>query len=483
MQRHKLGLFACALSAAACAHYPSTRPTAATEPAGRLGRGNYRFANFPATGRNTDSIFIILTFSGGGTRAAAFAYGALLELGRTKIDSGSHERSLLDEVDVISTISGGSFPGAYYALYGPDSLQSFESRFLDWNAEGALKRQLLTPTLFRLASPNYSRSDLAAETWDKRLFHGATFKSIMQRHTRPYLIINATDIALGSPFSFTQEQFDPMCDDVSEFPIARAVAASSAFPGLLTPITIESHSGHCAFTPPVWATSDSGDAHINADAYRAARDYFTYTDLTKRPFIHLMDGGPSDNLGIRPILRGLTSIARDFSLLRLQANGDLRRIVVIVVNARTSDVSTINRDPNPPGIFGVLMAAAGVPFDNYSNESLTRLEMLSNERRADRAGAECYNRLLAQLHPGVAPPSIAALVPINIVHVTFDDIKDPSERAFFLGLPTTFALPRPTVGRLRDVAGELLRQNDEFQRVLRGLRYTDSPGTLRCLRQ
>src|SRR5204863_10048497 len=109
--------------------------------------------------------------------------------------------------------------------------------------------------------------------------------------------------------------------------------------------------------------------------------------------------GPADNLGIRPILRGLTSIARDFSLLRLQANGELRRIVVIAVNARTSDISVINRRPNPPGIIDVLKAAAGVPFDNYSNESLTRLEMLSDERRADRAGAESYNSVLAQLIP------------------------------------------------------------------------------------
>jgi predicted acylesterase/phospholipase RssA len=467
----------------ACAQYPHTAPKPLLAPAGGSAGDGYRFENFPATGRNSDSIFVILTFSGGGTRAAAFAYGALWELARTQIDTGSRARSILDEVDVISTISGGSFAGAFYALYGIDSLQTFEQRFLNWNAEGALKRELLSPNLIRLGSPNFSRSDLAAEAWDKRLFHGVTFKAILSRRQRPYLIINATDMALGSPFSFTQEQFDPMCDDLSEFPIARAVAASSAFPGLLTPITVENHAGRCAFNPPGWATSDSTDAHTNADAFRAARDYFTYTDSTRRPYIHLMDGGPSDNLGIRPILRGLTTVARDFSLLRLQANGRLKRIVVIVVNARTSENSTINKSRNPPGIFGVLKAAAGVPFDNYSNESLTRLEMLSLGRRADRIGAECYNRLLARLNPAVPPPSIAALVPINIVHVTFDDIKDPAARTFFLGLPTTFSLPPTTVVRLRDVAGQLLRESEEFGRVLRSLRYLDVSSSPQCLGQ
>src|SRR5712691_10813454 len=286
-------------AASACAQYPHTAPTPLAAPAGASARAGYRFENFPATGRNSDSIFVILTFSGGGTRAAAFAYGALLELARTQIDTGVRARSMLDEVDVISTISGGSFAGAFYTLYGIDSLPAFERRFLNWNAEATLKRELLTPNLLRLGSPNFSRSDLAAETWDKRLFHGATFKDILAHRKRPYLIVNATDMALGAPFSFTQEQFDPMCDDLSAFPIARSVAASSAFPGLLTPITIENHAGHCAFNAPGWATSDSTDAHINADAYRAARDYFTYTDSSGRPYIHLMDGGPSDNLGDR----------------------------------------------------------------------------------------------------------------------------------------------------------------------------------------
>jgi NTE family protein len=485
MRFHRFSFSLCALITplAACAHYPQTASTTAPAPVrGSVGDG-YRFGNFPATGRNSDSLFVILTFSGGGTRAAAFAYGALLELARTQIDTGARARSVLEEVDVISTISGGSFAGAYYALYGIDSLATFEQRFLTWNAEGALKRQLLTPTIFRLASPNYSRSDMAAETWDKRLFHGATFKDILSHRKRPYLIVNATDMALGAPFSFTQEQFDPMCDDLSAFPIARAVAASSAFPGLLTPITVENHAGRCPFRPPGWATSDSTDAHINADAFRAARDYFTYTDSIKRPYIHLMDGGPSDNLGIRPILRGLTSVARDFSLLPLQANGRLRRIVVIVVNARTSDMSTINKSPNPPGIFGVLKAAAGVPFDNYSNESLTRLETLSIGRQADRVGTECYYRALAKLNPTATPPMIPALVPIDIVHVTFDDVKDPVARAFFLGVPTTFALPGTTIARLRDVAGQLLRENEQLQQTLQLLRYQIAPTPIHCFGQ
>ena len=131
----------------------------------------------------------------------------------------------------------------------------------------------------------------------------------------------------------------------------------------------------------------------------------------------------------------------------------------------------------------MLKAAAGVPFDNYSNESLTRLEMLSVGRQADRVGAEGYIRLLVKVVPSAAPPGIVALVPIDIVHVTFDDVKDPIARAFFLGVPTTFSLPSATVTRLRDVAGQLLRENEQFQQVLQALRYPKPPPPVKCLGQ
>src|SRR6202040_957225 len=107
-------LLALILILGACAHYPPTAPAPLGYPARAPSQG-YRFENFPTAGKNSDSIFVILTFSGGGTRAAALAYGVLRELAQTPIDTGSRTRSLLEEVDVISTVSGGSFAGAFYA--------------------------------------------------------------------------------------------------------------------------------------------------------------------------------------------------------------------------------------------------------------------------------------------------------------------------------------------------------------------------------
>lgn len=86
----------------------------------------YRYANVRRDAGEED-LFIILAFSGGGTRAAAFSYGILegLESVRYHPTTGP-ERTLLDDVDVISSVSGGSFTAAHYALFGTKGFKQFE---------------------------------------------------------------------------------------------------------------------------------------------------------------------------------------------------------------------------------------------------------------------------------------------------------------------------------------------------------------------
>jgi len=94
----------------ACSHYPTNKPIEAISPA-----VSYDFSQFNQP-PNADETFVVLTFSGGGTRAASLSYGVLIELKNTTLPGT--RRTVLDEVDVISTVSGGSFTGAYYALFG-----------------------------------------------------------------------------------------------------------------------------------------------------------------------------------------------------------------------------------------------------------------------------------------------------------------------------------------------------------------------------
>jgi NTE family protein len=88
--------------------------------------------------REANDLLLLVTFSGGGTRAAAFSYGVVEALRDTRVPIGGRELRLLDEVDLISGVSGGSFTAAYYGLFGDRIFQDFEQKFLKKNIQGEL---------------------------------------------------------------------------------------------------------------------------------------------------------------------------------------------------------------------------------------------------------------------------------------------------------------------------------------------------------
>jgi NTE family protein len=128
--------------------------------------GGYRFSSLaPPEADNTDGFAFIASFSGGGTRASTLAFGALRELARQPITWGGKRKRLLDELDAIFALSGGTFTGAYYALYGDRIFHDFEYRFLrkDWDSE-LRSRILRSPSNWiRLWSPYFGRAHIMAE--------------------------------------------------------------------------------------------------------------------------------------------------------------------------------------------------------------------------------------------------------------------------------------------------------------------------------
>jgi len=76
----------------------------------------YRFATLAASDQFPD-LFVLVAMSGGGKRSAAFAYGALKGMRQVTIPGDADNRTLLQAVDEISGVSGGSFTAAYYGLY------------------------------------------------------------------------------------------------------------------------------------------------------------------------------------------------------------------------------------------------------------------------------------------------------------------------------------------------------------------------------
>lgn len=464
----------------------------------------YRYADLERPQLNSEKTFVVVTLSGGGTRAAALAYGALKHLDETPIDGGS--KTLLDEVDVISSVSGGSFASAYYAL-SQDKRQFFEEfprAVLYRKIQKALVLRVLAPWNWpKLLSPRFGRSDLIERYYDRKIFHGVRYGDMPQR--LPFTILNGTDMSLGAQFPFTQDDFDRLCSDLSRVKLSRAVLSSSAFPGAFTPLTWKNYRTEgCDYENPPWVDlaygngeEDRGDLETNPPRYDRARTWESYGDPERR-FIHVVDGGVSDNIGLRGPTVGLVTNDSPWSVLNrvnptLATDPDkIDRVVVIAVDAKPRSIPKRDRTASPPGLLAVLSAAASRPTANYSTDTVERLrrDFRDWDKAADdyEATRQLCDQLAEALCPSGSGGTCAARTArqcrehfaatdadrpphpdLYLVHVRFEAVADPKLRSELLQVPTKLQLPRSTVDELIAVAGALLDQSPAFQRLRRDL--------------
>lgn len=438
-------LLSAALLLSGCAHSAANAPLASADPALQ-----YRFQTL-ADKRPSDDLLLMLAFSGGGTRAAALSYGVLEELRRTEAGPPDHAHRLLDDVSLISSVSGGSFTAAYYALWGDRIFDDFEHSFLKKRVQSGLVLRTLAPwNQIRFASPRFGRSDLAAEYYDELLFHGATFGDLAVHGGHPFLSINATDLASGARFEFTQDEFDLLRSDLSKFPLSRAVAASAALPVVLTPIVLKNYSAEEKAAEPGWIPAILDDPTASSRLKYVASQARSYTD-GHRQFVHLVDGGLSDNLGLRGGLdRAMAH--EEFSRVPGLPSKLPRRIAIVVVDAHTiADFGWDSRE-HSLGLGALVSSLSQVAVSHYSFETieLFREVMLRLSREKTESGQPCeFSTYVIELH--------------------FRQMANEADRRFYNSVPTALQLPDKTVDRLREFAGRELQENKEFQRLVADL--------------
>jgi NTE family protein len=442
-------------SIAACAHYPLNQQSEIYNT-----DTGYRFDNLTQED-NSDSLFICLAFSGGGTRAAAFSYGIMDALFRTKIVLDGVEKSLLDEVDCISSVSGGSFTAAYYGSFGEQLFADFRTEFLERDIQGAIGGRVLSPAnWFRLASPNFSRIDIAAELYDEEIFRSKRFADLQDRG-RPFLILNATNLESGARFDFTHLHFDAMGSDLENYPVARAVAASSAFPILLSPISLVNYPQAPGYAQPWWYDGALESLHSARYRYQAARDLSYYFDKDHR-YVHLMDGGLADNIGVRGIYH---EFSRGFIRSRINDNR-IDRLVVIVVNAATDPHEKLSERESPPDLIEVATKTATISIDNYSVESITLMvESLRQRVQAQQDLTACQNILDSNCPDPPTLPTFGKMIDPYIIEINFAGAaelegEDPD---YYLNLPTSYKLDQQQIERLVNIGPKLLRSSPQYQ--------------------
>ncbi len=314
-----------------------------------------------------NATLVILAFSGGGTRAAAFSYGVLETLRDMQVTtkSGRNVR-VLDTVDVITGISGGSFTALAFGLYGDKLFDMYESSFLKRNVQGELLTRAINPLNWpALGSEGWGRSELAANFYDEILFKGSTFKDL--KRDGPRILVSATDLADGTRLIFNPENFDVLCTDLSSIRLARAAAASSAVPVVLSSITIDNYGGTCGFQPPSWTKLFMDNPNPPRPAARTVKrlqELQAFANREERPYLHLVDGGVSDNVGMRGVLDVLSTFEALHAAGEKTPYDHVRNVFVFVVNSLATPPNDWSKHESPPGLFDVLMKATGTPSNN-----------------------------------------------------------------------------------------------------------------------
>ncbi len=383
---------------------------------------------------------VAVTLSGGGARAAAFGYGVLDGLRQTRFVWNGRQTSLLDEIDVISGVSGGSIVAAYYAAFGVRTFPQFEQEFLRTNFQRTLIDALSTPAaLHELTSPWIGRSHLLERRLGE-LYRGKTFADL-QVPGSPRLLVTATDLSLGSGFEFTPEQFDRICSDLSSVPLSFAVAASSAVPIVLSPLTLRNYGDQCPESmASVTATTADYRARLLLSTARS------YRDSAARPYIHLVDGGLSDNLGVRQLLdRTLLGGGLRGSLRDLPPR-TIRKLVLITVNSErdpSERIDASDRVPTTVQVFDALMFGAGA---RATQETLGLLNDVAQQWQAEMRARS------SQPDDVFAPDAKVYVITLNL-----RDAPDRLDRNLLMQVPTAFTIPPGDVDRLIEAGREVLR--------------------------
>ena len=396
---------------------------------------------------------VIVTFSGGGSRAVSLGYGVLEQFQQATIRPTERGDTLLQNIDVVYGVSGGSVLAAYLALEGQETIPKFKEFFLKKDFQKKVINEVFSlSNVPRLTSPQFGRSDLLQEQLNLALYHGKTFADLARKRKGPFVVINATDMTAGQKVSFTQDFFDWLCVDLNDIEIARAVAASSAVPLIFSPITLNNHAGFChAESKKAFLMQTQPGNHLLLNNFNAMQKRLArYQDSVEQPYLHLVDGGLTDNLGLASLLdmSNLLSVRKLYAELKKSA---LRHVVVVSVNAQNERTSHIDKSADVPGVREVVDTVINVPIDKATESTVQYSQKFANQWNA------------------YAKRQREAKIKVYFVNVSLKDLPEGQLKKDVLNIGTSFYLPESDVDKLREAAKILLMQSKEYHAALKAL--------------
>ena len=418
-----------------------------------------------------DDTVVALSFSGGGMRAAAFSYGVLTGFEETPVPNRSS--SLLDHIDFVTGVSGGSVLAAYYGLKKRRALTDFKQRFLLRNAEEGLQTELSLINIARGLQGGINDSTQFPRWLDDNLFDHATFKSLLSER-RPRVWINASDIYNRTPFVFGRVTFGALCSDLSTYPVSLAVAASAAVPVVFAPIVIQNYLGSCPTPLPGWVQQVRNDASAPPLLKLYANALERYHDGKVR-YVKLLDGGLVDNYGLAAFTIARLVADTPYEPLKPEEGVKLRRLLFLVVDAgRAPSGSWTDTVEGPTGV-NLVTAASDTATESGAVGSYSAFEDTMNKWQDMLINWRCHLSLDERRRLGAPPGWNCRDVRLFLARLTFDQLE-PERAAVLNAVETHFKLQPDQVEMLITAGRDALKNNAVFRSFLSSLGHPPPHG-------
>jgi NTE family protein len=404
---------------------------------------------------------VAIAFSGGGTRAAAFAYGAMRGLDRLPAKGRG---SYLDRVIFISGVSGGSVAAAYFGLKGHAALADFRERFLLKNAEEDLNTRVGLVNLARGFSGGVNDASRFAGWLDQNLYEGATLADLYQPG-KPIVWLNASDLFNRTPFLFSPVTFEALCSDPRKYPISQAVAASAAVPVAFVPIVLASFSDACSVPLPPWVDRVLADRSSGAQVRAFAQALKRYRDPEQIRFVKLADGGITDNFGLSGVVIAREAAGQPYSPLTRDRAVQMRHLVFVVVNAGLPPqgqwAQTV-QGPTGKELIGAITDTA-INSAVRSGFDAFRLTVKSWEDAARKW--RCSLSRAEAMKLGATGDWRCSNISFDVVEINFTQM-DPARAARLDRVPTSFNLPEDEVDLVIQAGTDTLLAHPTVRAVL-----------------
>jgi NTE family protein len=420
----------------------------------------------PEVRTNPDDMVVALSFSGGGMRAAAFSYGVLTGFDETPVRMSTGMRPLLDHIDFISGVSGGSVLAAYYGLRRREAMADFKQRFLLANAEESLVTDLSFFNIAKGLQGGVNDPTQFPRWLDAHLFNGATFKDL-NNGRRPAVWINASDIYNRTPFLFSPVTFSALCSDLQNYPVSMAVAASAAVPVVFAPIVIKNFEGGCPVGLPEWVQRVRNDDNA-APLIRTSADALERYRSGEIKYVKLLDGGLVDNYGLAGFSITRLASRTPYGPLQPEEAVKLRRLLFLVVDSgRAPSGSWAQTVAGPSGV-DLITATSDTATGSGAIGSYTSFDGIMDDYRDDLVKWRCGLGEAERHRLGAPPGWNCKDVKFFIGRLSFDQLG-PERASALNAVETRFRLPPQQVDMLIDAGRDALKTNMVFRAFLKSL--------------